>query len=237
MTKAARFGRLFGVLAVLGVSVSLVSGVGVDDPILEKTLTAGPTEVGIALPDPTVFEFVISYSNPADVPVRILDTIPAEFEVVGLVPSAGDATHRKTYSKRKAVDKGKPQGATRVVWDLEAGVAGTLTVTIQTVKSPGKGHERKGHIVYKPTSCGTLVINDGAMAFAVEAATGELATVDTVDPDTLEVTKKGVLLAGPTEPLQVEAVAGAKPCKDDDDDPVDEYPPDVPDDPDDPSVP
>ena len=83
-------------------------------------------------------------------------------------------------------------------------------VVIQTVASPGRGH---GAPVFKPTSCGPLPINDGATAFEVDPATGELVLVEEVDPVTGEITLVPVVIAGPSNSLEVEAVEGAKPCE------------------------
>lgn len=199
--------------ATVGVGFWALTGPLAMGQELVKTQTGGPAEVGIALPMPTAFEFVITYSSPADVPVRIFDTVPAEFEVLGIAPSAGTAEFFKTHSKNMGQGKGKEQGATRIVWDLDAGVGGTLTVSIQTVESPGVGHAKKGEIVFKPTSCGPLSLNDGAVAVEVDPETGEIVLVEVVDPVTLEVTLEPVVVAGPSNSLEVTAVEGAKACE------------------------
>jgi hypothetical protein len=196
--------------ALLGIIPAVVPPAHAQDPTLEKTLVSGPAEIGIALPAPTVFVFEISYSNPAGVPVRVLDTVPAEFEIVSLSASAGMAEHFKAH--KKAAGQARGEAANRIVWDLDAGVGGTLTVTIQTVQSPGRGHARKGALVYKPTSCGELSLNDGATAFELDPETGRIVTVEVADPVTGEVSFEAVIVAGPSEGLAVEAVAGAKPC-------------------------
>ena len=90
-----------------------------------------------------------------------------------------------------------------------------MTVTIQTVVSPGKRNNKKEEPpVFKPTSCGPLPINDGAIAFEVDE-NGELVLVEVVDPDTGEVTLQRIVVVGPSNSLVVEAVAGAKPCVED----------------------
>ena len=170
----------------------------VPEPEIEKTLVSGPDEIGISLPRPTLYQYTIVYTGPA---ALVKDTVPAEFEVKNADPSAGDVT---VTNKGKGQ---KSQGATKIEWLVPAGTS-TLTVDIQTVESPGKGHKLT---VFKPTSCGPLPINDGATAFEVDA-NGNLVLVEVVDPDTGVVTLEPVVIVGPSNSLQVEAVEGAKPC-------------------------
>ena len=133
---------------------------------------------------------------------KVIDTVPAEFECLELAASAGTATCSKKGKSNKA--------ANRIEWDVPAG-SSTLTVVIQTVASPGKGHAKKDQTVFKPTSCGPLPINDGATAFEVDE-NGELVLVEVVDPVTGEVTLERVNIGGPSISLEVEAVDGTKPC-------------------------
>ena len=143
--------------------------------------------------------FEIAYSGPA---AQVVDTVPAEFEIVSLAPTAGAANFFDT-------SQGRGNSANRIEWTVPAG-SNTLTVTIQTVMSPGRGH--KGGPVFKPTSCGPLPINDGATAFEVDE-NGELVLVEVEDPGTGVVTLEPVVIVGPSDPLGVEAVEGAKPCE------------------------
>ena len=167
-------------------------------PAIEKELLEGPDEIGIYLPLTTGYVYTIEYTGPA---ALVKDTVPAEFEVLSLVPSDGDAID---FQKGKG---GK--SATKIEWDVPAGT-NTLTVEIQTVASSGKGH-KDPTIVFKPTSCGPLPINDGATAFEVDE-NGDLVLVEVTDPDTGEVTLQPVVIVGPSNSLEVEAVEGAKPC-------------------------
>ena len=168
-------------------------------PTIDKTLLEGPLEIGIALPGPTQYVFQIDYSGPA---ALVVDTVPAEFECVGQpVASAGTATCAKNGNSGKS--------SNRIEWNVPAGT-GTLTVDIQTVQSPS------GKLKFKPTSCGDLPINDGAIAYEVDA-NGELVLVEVVDPVTGEVTLQRVVIVGPSNSLGVEAVAGEKPCEEDGD--------------------
>lgn len=166
---------------------------------IEKELLAGPEEIDIYLPEPTPYTFQITYSNPdPTTPVRIIDTVPAEFEILS-VDSHGDGTAIFFDTSR-----GRGNSANRIEWDLPVGTqTATLTVEIQTVQSPG---HKKGDPVFKPTSCGPLLLNDGATAFEVDPVTGEIVRVEEVDPDTGEVTLVPVVIVGPSDALVVEAV-------------------------------
>ncbi len=173
-------------------------------PIIEKQLLEGPEQIGISLPNSTPYVFKIAYSNPdPSVPVRVTDTVPAEFEILDLDATAGNAIFFDT-------SQGQGNSANRIEWDLPPGTTTAfLIVEIQTVESPGHGHR---DTVFKPTSCGPLPINDGATAFEVDPETGEIVQVEVVDPDTGEVTLEPVVVLGPSNSLVVEAVEGAKPC-------------------------
>lgn len=173
-------------------------------PEIEKELLEGPEEIGIYLPEATKYIFEIAYSNPdPTTPVRIIDTVPAEFEILSVVPSDGTAIFFDT-------SRGRGNSANRIEWDLPAGTSSaTLTVEIQTVESPGKGHRAT---VFKPTSCGPLPLNDGAIAYEVDED-GNLVLVEVVDPDTGAVTLVPVVIVGPSNALEVQAIAGTKPCE------------------------
>jgi len=171
-------------------------------PQIDKTLTEGPVEIGIYLPTATGYFYEIAITSFEEVLVK--DTVPAEFKVLDAVSSFGDVT---VTNQGKGA---KSQGATTIEWLVPAGV-NTLTVEIETVESPGKGHGKKGETVFKPTSCGPLSINDGATAFEVDED-GNLVLVEVVDPTTGEVTLEPVVVLGPSNSLEVEAVEGAKPC-------------------------
>ncbi len=194
------------------------------DPTIEKTLF-GPGEIGISQPATTTYQYTIDYSGPA---ALVTDTVPAEFEVLCAVsgaststlPGVADPTFDDCLDVSTLDENGdvititnqgkgpKSQGATKIEWLVSAGTS-TLTVDIQTVESPGKGHKLT---VFKPTSCGPLAINDGATAFEVNAD-GTLRLVEVADPDNPgETISEPVVIVGPSNSLQVEAVDGAKLC-------------------------
>jgi len=188
-----------------------VDGDGIDEfskltetehiPQIDKTLTEGPVEIGIYLPQPTIYKYEIAITSVQEVLVK--DTVPAEFEVLSLEATDGTAD---SFKPGKGL---KSQSSTKIEWLVPAGI-NTLTVEIQTVESPGKGHKNPA-VVFKPTSCGPLSINDGATAFEVDE-NGELVLVEVTDPDTGEITLHPVVILGPSNSLEVEAVEGAKPC-------------------------
>jgi hypothetical protein len=161
---------------------------------INKRLVSGPERIGIYLPDPTVYVFEISYSGPE---ALVVDTVPAEFGDVVCVSSDGSPV-----SVESANGKGNGKSATIIEWEAPAGST-TLTCTIQTRMSPGKGHGKKGEVVHKPTACGLLSLNDGAIAYEVDEQ-GNLV----LDPD-----GNPIPLFDPTDPLTVDAVDGAKLCQ------------------------
>jgi hypothetical protein len=150
---------------------------------LEKTLIEGPLEIGICLPEPTLYRFVITYSGPEAV---VSDVVPAELDNVLCTASAGTLVVEKP---------GGPKSSTRITWTVPAGEELTLDCTLQTGGSPGGCKGGNGH---RPTSCGPLALNEGATATGTE-----------IDPKT-GVEQPFTLT---TEPLVVEAVAGAQPCR------------------------
>jgi hypothetical protein len=178
------------------------------DVYIKKTLLEGLEEIGIYLPNATRYVFEIDYSNPnQSTQVRIIDTIPSEFEIVSVTATVGNASYFKTTRSRK----GKDNSANRIEWDLTSEQKmGTLVVEIQTVNSFGRGHKE---IVYKPTSCGPLTINDGATVFEVNSGTGEIVKVQVQDPVTGEIILEPVMILGPSNSLGVEAVEGSKACE------------------------
>ena len=90
---------------------------------------------------------------------------------------------------------GGPKSSTHITWTVPAGEDLTLDCTLQTAGSPGGCKGGNGH---RPTSCGPLVLNVGATATGTE-----------IDPKT-GVEQPFTLT---TEPLVVEAVAGAQSCQ------------------------
>ncbi len=186
-------------------SLDCYTGGGIDEiriieelvPTIEKDFHAdnlGPDPIGISLYDTTTYVLEITYSGPA---ALIQDTVPAEFKVFSVDASAGTA---KALSANKGSKANK--SATIITWDVPVGVGSTLKITIKTRLSPGKGHAKKGPRIHKPTSCGPLELNDGATAYEPDGQ-GGIALDGFGEP---------IIIAGPSDYKEVEAVCGSKPC-------------------------
>ena len=98
--------------------------------------------------------------------VTLLDTLPAEFDEVAVEDGGvcdsllvARANNRKGKAKNGKVKKDR--GATKIACELPEQTDATLLVTLQTRQSPGKGHDSP---IFAPTSCGTLLLNNGAVA-------------------------------------------------------------------------
>jgi len=127
---------------------------------LAKGCVDCPDPVGIYQGEPTTFVFAITIGWG---PVIVVDTVPAEFDVVSAIPSAG-------FPDPTVSVKNPGKSATKIEWfvpgDGCVSPSATLTVTIQTRPSPGK--RGGGAQVFKPTSCGELPLNDGAVAYEAD---------------------------------------------------------------------
>jgi hypothetical protein len=168
---------------------------------LDKGCVDCPDPVGIYLDGPTTFIFEITIG---DGPTKVFDTVPAEFKVVSAVSPVGVVDF---FSAKK---NGNGKSATKIEWFVPGdgciSPPAILTVTIETRPSPGKGHKdpETGEpvVVYKPTSCGPLLLNDGAIAYEADDF-GNLVLDGDGNP---------ILMYGPTLPIVVQAGPGAKPC-------------------------
>ncbi len=141
------------------------------DPNNDNPIQVGDTET-------TTYELTITYTSNGGPAVRILDTIPAEF--VNVMVDDTDVCMPLSFFK---AGRGK-KGAKKIRCDLEAGIDATLVVTFETGQNPGKGHDP---VIFAPTSCGDLLLNDGAIAL-------DLST----DPATI--------VAGPSAALAVNVI-------------------------------
>jgi hypothetical protein len=155
---------------------------------LAKELTGGPLEVEICLPEPTPYSFRITYSGPEAV---VTDVVPAEIEMVPTLATACTASAGMVVVEKS----GGPKSSTKITWTVPAGEE-TLDCTLETGGSPGGCKGGRGH---RPTSCGPLVLNEGATATGTE-----------IDPKTGAETPFTLT----TGPLVVEGVATPeKPCE------------------------
>ena len=163
----------------------------------EKVITDGPDldedgeidkVVEVGKPVPTEYEFTIYYTD-SDWPeaVVILDTVPAEWEVISVTAENSD----DDVDVSLAGQGNKSKSATKIVW-RPASSSSSLTIVVQS-------RERGGSGKFSPTSCGALYLNDGAVAYEADPLTGK----PLVDPETGELLPP---IFGPTEPLRLAAV-------------------------------
>jgi len=138
-----------------------------------KVLDSGPNPVGIGNSSPTSYQYTIHLNSGFNNTLDVVDVVPAEFDVVSVTPSCGSAI---SVELKKPGDKLRPDVIT---WDLNGGTpcdnssSQSLIVSISTDQNPGKGLKNRG-IIYEPTSCGPLYLNDGAVM--IDPSTGEPVT-------------------------------------------------------------
>ena len=173
------------------------------DPVVEGGLekeTDCPAEFPIYSDVAVECTFTITLSFPGGTPNQIViaDTVPREF-VVGILAPSAPTTASATPAGKKF------NGSTEILWVIPAGTdSATLVVDISTRQNKGKGHKAA---VFAPTSCGPLAINNGAVAFEDLDEDGS--------PDLNPTTLERIVFAGlpPSNVLVVQAVAGAQPCE------------------------
>jgi Thrombospondin type 3 repeat len=128
----------------------------------------------------TTYELTVQYISEGGPAVVVVDTIPAEF--VGVAVADGGVC---TELRVEKAGSGGLRGATKIECALPAGTDATLVVTFETRQSPGRGHKVPA---FAPTSCDTLLLNDGAVA------------IDPLAPEDAQI------VAGPTALLAVDVV-------------------------------
>jgi len=180
---------------------------------LTKELTSGPNEDNDAVVDVVVpvgdsspledpYDFTITYSNPGGPDAIVFDTVPAEWQVTaidGQGPNDPKCFVDFGNGGGGTVDAGpangkckKAKSATKIEWNVEGLTDGELVVDVLNRQSPS------GKPKFKPTSCGAIILNDGAIAFESDGS-GNLV----LDPP---VTGDPVVVAGPTDPICLVAV-------------------------------
>jgi hypothetical protein len=129
------------------------------------TATDTPIDVLIKKHTSTVeCSFTIEFNGEANENLSIHDTVPAEWEVTN-VSDLEDNDCIVESSNAETPDKhGKKLN--RSATHIWCSTSDPITVEVETRASPGKGHKdpitRLPTIVYKPTSCGLISLNDGA---------------------------------------------------------------------------
>lgn len=148
---------------------------------------------------PTEYDFTITWSG--NTPVWVYDRVPAEWDVTDIefddtglpLDCAGETTFVGPYGTVEVYRGGKPgktcQSDTGFRW--MPGDDNTLNV-----QTKARCHDTKNNKKCKPTSCGALYLNYGAIAFEKDEF-GDLVYDDNGDP---------IVAAGPTNPLCLAAV-------------------------------
>jgi Thrombospondin type 3 repeat len=154
--------RLFGLIAIVSVtgwlsgSALLVEAATIQKALTNTTGANNFNPIQVAGGSSATYEFTITYISEGAGAVTILDRIPAEFVNVFVNDTTAACQGGVVVSAQKG---SKEKGATHISCSLPASTDATLVVTFQTRQSPGKGHT-----IYAPTSCGILLLNDGAIA-------------------------------------------------------------------------
>ena len=180
-------------------------------PLLLKALTSGPDrdgslEIDLVVPInveiPTAYDFTITYDGPDDTPVVIDDRVPAEWDVTdiefdgtGLPLDCGDDADFSGDYGDVLVFRGGKSGKkcnsdTGLMW-TPGGDNKTLNVQTQA-----RCHDNKNNNFCRPTSCGALYLNYGAVAYETDGD-GELV---------LDVEGNPIVVLGPTDPICLAAV-------------------------------
>jgi hypothetical protein len=102
-------------------------------------------------------EFTIEFTGEGD-DLSIHDTVPAEWEVITVNGAPADDEEALALEGCEVMSK-NGKAATHIWCD---GDSAPITVETETRPSPGKGHDKKGETVFKPTFCGIISLNDGA---------------------------------------------------------------------------
>ncbi len=147
----------------------------IDYDLLRKELVDGPDRDGDEAIDlvvevgqyvPTSYVFAITYNNLEHKDLKVLDTVPAEWQVG---ETSTDPAGNGTVSAAGANGKDNGKSATKIAWTIDPQYPfGSLLVPITTRQSPGKKNEK-----YKPTSCGALMVNNGATLYEIDPETGK----------------------------------------------------------------
>ena len=153
----------------------------------DKTLTSGPDADGqdgidlvveVGQPQTTAYDFTLDYINPGGPPVLIVDTAPAEWQVVLVngdaivngssvapISDGGGGTAIVFPANKKPNNK----SSTKIHWTPDPSGGGSILVDMTT-----RCHANRRNSKCRPTSCGALFLNSGpAQVFELDPATGE----------------------------------------------------------------
>ncbi len=119
------------------------------------------------------YDFTITYANPDGPAVLIEDTVPAEWDASFALD--GDELPLDDGGKAtlaSANKKGNGKSATKLDWMPDE----TQDMSMVTIHAETRQHNSRNNSKFAPTSCGALMLNDGAKAFEIDLATGEPMT-------------------------------------------------------------
>jgi hypothetical protein len=174
----------------------------------DKVLTSGPDRDGdgaidvvvpINVEEPTAYDFTL-YWNDAGASVLIGDTVPAEWDVThvqfdddglpldcgGFEDFAGD------FGMVDIWRGGKPGKKCNSDTSFSWMPAGSLNI-----QTEARCHNNRNNQRCRPTSCGALYLNYGAVAYLKDPDTGEVVLDDNGEP---------IVVDGPTDPICLAAV-------------------------------
>lgn len=183
----------------------------VTQPLLSKALTSGPDrdgslEIDLVVPInveiPTTYDFTITYDGPDDTPVVIDDRVPAEWDVTAIefdgtglplncgddIDFSGDYGGVHVFRGGKS---GKKCNSDTGIWWTPNGDDNTLNV-----ETLARCHDNRNNSFCRPTSCGALYLNYGAVAYETDGD-GELVLDGDGNP---------IVVLGPTDPICLAAV-------------------------------
>lgn len=114
----------------------------------------------------TSCQFVIMYVGDLAI---VEDTVPAEFEVTNIEYANGNSNIENGIpctweSTGKEIKNDRKKGATKITCGESKMLS--VIVHVETRESPATANNENKVAKFKPTSCGPLVLNDGAVAYA-----------------------------------------------------------------------
>jgi hypothetical protein len=178
-------GTLPNGIGVLGLDSTLVKCFDAENPCFADGIPVKDDE-------PNQCSFAVFGANSYGDSIIISDAIPAEWEIVTFDPFEDNCDYDQANKGKKA-DK----SATLIECVGGSGEYIGFSTLVQTRESPGKGHQET---TYKPTSCGDLYLNEGAV----------MLLGDEDGEPILEEVEDGVfepIVLAQTGPLMLDAVA------------------------------
>lgn len=161
---------------------------------------------------PTAYDFTITHHDPDGTAVWIYDRVPAEWDVTHIefddtaddgtvlpINCGGYVEFTGDYGDVEMSRGGKPTKNCNSDTDLRWMPGADNTLNVQTLARchvKDRGGKGGGNNFCRPTSCGALYLNYGAVAFE-KGGDGELV----LDPD-----GNPIVVAGPTDPICLAAV-------------------------------